>query len=133
MGFFLWNNFELAGDIDDAFFFVPSLDLPSIPLPSFAASAAATCIQRVFRGTSDIHFLSKRLKQFMLAGHVSRLKLILSELRVPWKEYLRNKREEEERSRDFKIQADGAYVLKQLLDVLFIFLHLFSSKFVLND
>ena len=48
----------------------------------------------------------------MPAGHVSRLKLILSELRVPWKEYLRNKREEEERSREFKIQADGAYAFE---------------------
>jgi hypothetical protein len=54
---------EFAGDIDDAFFFVPSLDLPSIPLPSFAASTAATCIQRVFRGNVDKQFLTQHLKQ----------------------------------------------------------------------
>lgn len=41
-------------------------------------------------------------------GHISRLQLVLNELRVPWKEYLRQKKEEEERSAEFKRQADGA-------------------------
>ena len=42
--------FAFTGDIDDPFLFVPSLDLPTLPLPSFAASAAATTIQRCLRG-----------------------------------------------------------------------------------
>jgi hypothetical protein len=54
----------------------------------------------------------------VLAGHVFRLKLMLSELRVPWKEYLQNKREEEERSLEFKRQADGACRFMQIVGVL---------------
>jgi hypothetical protein len=42
------------------------------------------------------------------AGHISRLQLVLNELRVPWKEYLRQKREEEQRSVVFKRPAHGA-------------------------
>ena len=40
----------LSGDLQDAFLLAPSLDLPAMPLPSFAASNAATTLQRVMRG-----------------------------------------------------------------------------------
>ena len=45
-----------------------------------------------------------------MRGHIARLMLMLEALHMPWKDYLREKREEVERDVEFKRQADGEYM-----------------------
>jgi hypothetical protein len=77
----------------------------SLPPPQLPQSSDACAVNTAAARTLGPIF-SSLLSH--CAGHISRLQLVLNELRVPWKEYLRQKREEEQRSVEFKRQADGA-------------------------
>ncbi len=79
-------------------------------VPQRAYSACFVVLNCVlnFSFSSTLHKAKqKRNNRHSDAGHISRLQLILSELRMPWKEYLRQKRDEEQRSVEFKRQAEG--------------------------
>ena len=80
----------------------------SLPPPQLPQSSDACAVNTAAACTFGL-ICSSLLSR--CTGHISRLQLVLNELRVPWKEYLRQKREEEQRSVEFKRQADGAHPL----------------------